>query len=93
MDLKQNRVVWSDKNDFYLKDIFKVQDEIGNKILKHLQIKEITGSSGELNAKRFKNLENLTLLMNSRAEWRKYTIDGHKKYVEYQERLRKKFRR
>ena len=27
--------------------------------------------------------------MNSRAEWRKYTIDGHKKYVEYQEQLRK----
>ena len=27
--------------------------------------------------------------MNSRAEWRKYTIDGHKKFVEYQEQLRK----
>ena len=34
-------------------------------------------------------LLNLTLVLNSRAEWRKYTIDGHKKYVEYQEKLRK----
>ena len=89
VDLKQNKVVWSDKEEFDLKDIFKVQDNIGNKILKHLQIKVVTGSTGDLYSKRFKNIENLTLVLNSRAEWRKYTIDGHKKYVEYQEQLRK----
>ncbi len=89
VDLKQNKVVWSDKEEFDLKDIFKVQDNIGNKILKHLQIKVVTGSTGDLYSKRFKNIENLTLVLNSRAEWRKYTIDGHKKYVEYQEKLRK----
>ncbi len=88
VDLKQNKVVWSDKEEFDLKDIFKVQDNIGNKILKHLQIKVVTGSTGDLYSKRFKNIENLTLVLNSRAEWRKYTIDGHKKYVEYQEQLR-----
>ncbi len=89
VDLKQNKVVWSDKEEFDLKDIFKVQDNIGNKILKHLQIKVVTGSTGDLYSKRLKNIENLTLVLNSRAEWRKYTIDGHKKYVEYQEQLRK----
>ena len=89
VDLKQNKVVWSDKEEFDLKDIFKVQDNIGNKILKHLQIKVVTGSTGNLYAERVKNIQNLTLVLNSRAEWRKYTIDGHKKYNEYQEQLRK----
>ena len=82
VDLKQNKVVWSDKEEFDLKDIFKVQDNIGNKILKHLQIKVVTGSTGNLYAERVKNIQNLTLVLNSRAEWRKYTIDGHKKYNE-----------
>ena len=89
VDLKQNKVVWSDKDEFDLKDIFKVQDNIGNKILKHLQIKVVTGSTGNLYAERVKNIQNLTLVLNSRAEWRKYTIDGHKKYIEYQEQFRK----
>ena len=89
VDLKQNKVVWSDKEEFDLKDIFRVQDNIGNKILKHLQIKVVTGSTGDVYAKRVKNIQNLTLVLNSRAEWRKYTIDGHKKYNEYQEQLRK----
>ena len=89
VDLKQNKVVWSDKKEFDLKNIFKVQDNIGNKILKHLQIKVVTGSTGDIYAKRVKNIQNLTLVLNSRAEWRKYTIDGHKKYLEYQEQLRK----
>ncbi len=89
VDLKQNKVVWSDKEEFDLKDIFKVQDNIGNKILKHLQVKVVTGSTGDIYAKRVKNIQNLTLVLNSRAEWRKYTIDGHKKYLEYQEQLRK----
>ena len=89
VDLKQNKVVWSDKEEFDLKDIFRVQDNIGNKILKHLQIKVVTGSTGNLYAERVKNIQNLTLVLNSRAEWRKYTIDGHKKYLEYQEQLRK----
>ena len=57
VDLKQNKVVWSDKEEFDLKDIFKVQDNIGNKILKHLQIKVVTGSTGDLYSKRFKNIE------------------------------------
>lgn len=83
VDLKQNKVVWSDKKEFDLKDIFKVQDKIGNKILKHLQIKSVTGSTGSMFAKKFKNIENLTLTMNSRDEWRKFTIDGHKKFWEH----------
>ena len=45
--------------------------------------------TGDIYAKRVKNIQNLTLVLNSRAEWRKYTIDGHKKYLEYQEQLRK----
>jgi len=39
-DLSQGKVVWSDKVDFLLDDIFKVQDKIGNKILGQLQITE-----------------------------------------------------
>ena len=60
VDLKQNKVVWSDKEEFDLKDIFRVQDNIGNKILKHLQIKVVTGSTGDVYAKRVKNIQNLT---------------------------------
>ena len=88
VDLSQNKVVWSDKNEFDLKDIFKVQDEIGNKILKHLQIKGVTGSTGSMFGEKFKNIENLTLALNSRAEWRKFTIAGNKKFWEYQNQLK-----
>ncbi len=88
VDLSQNKVVWSDKNEFDLKDIFKVQDEIGNKILKHLQIKGVAGSTGSMFVEKFKNIENLTLALNSRAEWRKFTIDGNKKFWEYQSQLK-----
>ena len=87
VDISQNKVVWSDKNEFDLKDIFKVQDEIGNKILKHLQIKGVTGSTGSMFAEKLKNIENLTLALNSRAEWRKFNIDGNKKFWEYQNQL------
>ncbi len=86
--LSQNKVVWSDKNEFDLKDIFKVQDKIGNKILKHLQIKGVTGSTGSMFAEKYKNIENLTLGLNSRAEWRKFTIDGNKKFWEYTNQLK-----
>mgnify|MGYP001326065234 FL=1 len=88
VDLSQNKVVWSDKNEFDLKDIFKVQDKIGNKILKHLQIKGVTGSTGSMFAEKYKNIENLTLGLNSRAEWRKFTIDGNKKFWEYTNQLK-----
>ncbi len=88
VDLSQNKVVWSDKNEFDLKDIFKVQDKIGNKILKHLQIKGVAGSTGSMFAEKYKNIENLTLGLNSRAEWRKFTIDGNKKFWEYTNQLK-----
>ena len=39
-------------------------------------------------AEKYKNIENLTLGLNSRAEWRKFTIDGNKKFWEYQNQLK-----
>jgi len=58
-DLSKSKVVWSDKVDFLLDDIFKVQDEIGNKILGQLQITAVGGheeKNGCLNLRLLNNI-------------------------------------
>ena len=80
-DLSLNKVVWTDKVDFALEDIFKVQDKIGDNILKHLQINAVAGSEAKSWAAKYGTTERLTLYLNSRKEWFKFTADAYENHT------------
>jgi tetratricopeptide (TPR) repeat protein len=81
-DLKLNKVVWTDKVDFSSNQIFKVQDSIGDKILTHLQINAVEGGEVKSWAAKYETPERLTLFLNSRKEWFKFTPDGYKNHTD-----------
>ncbi len=81
-DLKLNKVVWSDKVDFSLNQTFEVQDSIGDKILTHLQINAVEGGEVKSWAAKYGTAERLTLFLNSRKEWFKFTPDGYKNHTD-----------
>jgi TolB-like protein len=80
-DLSLNRVVWTDKVDFAAEDIFRVQDKIGDKILTHLQINAVAGSEVKSWAAKYGTTERLTLFLNSREEWFKFTPDAYENHT------------
>jgi len=81
-DLKLNKVVWTDKVDFSANQIFEVQDSIGDKILTHLQINAVEGGEVKSWAAKYGTTERLTLFLNSRKEWFKFTPDGYKNHTD-----------
>ena len=81
-DLKLNKVVWTDTVDFSSNQIFEVQDRIGDKILTHLQINAVEGGEVKSWAAKYGTTERLTLFLNSRKEWFKFTPDGYKNHTE-----------
>ena len=68
-DLSQGKVVWSEKVDFLLDDIFKVQDEIGNKILGQLSITAVGGQQEKQWMSEFETFEQYLLSLNFHKEW------------------------
>jgi adenylate cyclase len=81
-DLELNKVVWTDKVDFSSNQIFEVQDTIGDKILTHLQINAVDGGEVKSWAAKFGTAERLTLFLNSRKEWFKFTPDGYNNHTD-----------
>jgi len=79
-DLSLNKVVWTDTVDFAPEEIFEVQDRIGDKILAHLQINAVAGSEAKSWAAKYGNSERLTLFLNSRDEWFKFTPDAYENH-------------
>lgn len=77
-DLNQRKVVWSEKVDFDTDEIFQVQDQLSNNLLSHLQIDVVTGSSVRSWAAELGTLDRLTMFLNSRNEWRKFTPEGYR---------------
>ena len=53
-DVVKNKIVWTDKFDFKLNDIFEIQDTISEKVLEKLQIKLTLGTSFDDDRKYFK---------------------------------------
>ena len=87
VDLKQNAVGWSDNYQFSESEIFDIQDQIGAEMLNYLHINIVTGSITNDWIKKFGNLENLTLVLNARNEWRKYNPNSLAAYWNYIERI------
>ena len=87
-DLSKSKVVWSDKVDFMLDDIFKVQDEIGNKILGQLQITAVGGQEEKKWMSEFETFEQYQLFLNYETEWSKYTKEGYDNTLEILDKLK-----
>jgi tetratricopeptide (TPR) repeat protein len=87
-DLSKSKVVWSDKVDFLLDDIFKVQDEIGNKILGQLQITAVGGQEEKKWMSQFETFEQYLLFLNYETEWSKFTKEGYENTLEILEKLK-----
>jgi len=84
---KKDTVVWSNKIDFEISDIFKAQEKIGNEILEYLQINLVAGSGTF--AEKLGTPERLILSLNARDEWRKFNPEGYNKYNELTDQLAK----
>ena len=84
-DAKKDTVVWSNKIDFEISDIFKAQEKIGNEILEYLQINLVAGSGTA--ADKLGTPERLILSLNARDEWRKFNPEGYNKYNELTDQL------
>ena len=83
IDLERNEVAWSDKYQFEPNEIFEIQDDIGNAILNHLHVNVVSGSITDEYTKTFGTLENLTIILSARNEWRKFNPDGLGAYWRY----------
>ena len=83
IDLERNEVAWSDKYQFEPNEIFEIQDKIGDAILNHLHVNVVSGSIVDEYTKTYGTLENLTIFLNARNEWRKFNPDGHRAFWRY----------
>ena len=84
-DAKKDMVVWSNNVDFKISDIFKAQDKIGNEILEYLGLKLVTGT--KTTAEQLGSIESLSIYLNARDEWRKFTAEGYNNYTELTDQL------
>jgi len=88
-DLSKGKVVWADKVDnFTLNDIFKIQDEIGNKILGQLQVTAVGGEHHKKWMSEFDTFEQYLLVLNFHVEWGKFNKEGYENTLEILDKLR-----
>ncbi len=77
-DVVKNKIVWTNKFDFKLNDIFEIQDIISEKVLEKLQIKLTLGTSFDDDRKYFKNPENWQRFLKANSLWLSMSPDGVK---------------
>ncbi|MFL2807404.1 MAG: adenylate/guanylate cyclase domain-containing protein [Paracoccaceae bacterium] len=75
-DLVKQEIIWSDKYDFQMNDLFEIQDEISEKILDSLSLKLTTGTTGLDSRKYFKTVDNWRKSMVARADFIKGTPES-----------------
>ncbi|MDC3086914.1 hypothetical protein OA343_00100 [Paracoccaceae bacterium] len=90
--IETDDVLYADKLNFKTSDFFNVQDSIGTEVLKHLQINEVVGTIGKSWAANLGSIDLFTKALNARAEWRKFTMDGHQKYLDLVREIEKGLR-
>tara|TARA_B100000212_G_C27324393_1_gene511716 strand:+ start:4 stop:1242 length:1239 start_codon:yes stop_codon:yes gene_type:complete len=78
-DLKIGEVVKTEKRDFELSKIFKVQDEISDKVLGSIQTDLGTGEYIKTFMAQLDNIEDFTMSLNWIRTWRSYSPEGYKK--------------
>ena len=77
-DLKINKVVWAEKFDFRITDLFKMQDTIGNKILISVSKNAVRGKLGYSDnyIEQFASIDDYLLQINMRRYLRQISRDG-----------------
>ena len=78
-DLVKNDTLYSEKYDFELKDLFKIQDTLSEEILNKLSIKLIVGTLGQDYRKYFKSVESWRKSFKARSELIKGTPESIQK--------------
>ena len=78
-DLKIGEVVKTEKRDFDLSTIFKVQDEISDKVLGSIQTDLGTGEYIKTFMAQLDNIEDFTMSLNWVRAWRSYSPEGYEK--------------
>ena len=78
-DLKIGEVVKTEKRDFKLSEIFKVQDEISDKVLGSIQTDLGTGEYIKTFMAQLDNIEDFTMSLNWVRAWRSYSPEGYEK--------------
>jgi len=87
VDFAENDVVWSDKFDFEINDIFKVQDQIGNIALGELQINAVMGQQAAEWMSEFDSFEQYLLHTNFFIVWNKFTRASFQELLEIRDEL------
>ena len=75
-DLVKNDTLYSEKFDFELQDLFKVQDTLSEEILNKLSIKLVVGTLGQDYRKYFKSVESWRKSFKARSELLKGTPES-----------------
>ena len=88
VDLKNDKIIWSDKNNFKIDNIFEAQDIIGINITKTLQVDATEGKIATDWLKEFVDFETYTYALNWRHEILKFTPDGYTNSEKYYELLK-----
>ena len=78
-DLKIGEVVKTEKRDFELSEIFKIQDEISDKVLGSIQTDLGTGDYIKTFMAKLDNIEDFTMSLNWVRAWRSYSPEGYEK--------------
>lgn len=89
-DLDLGEVIGTEKRDFSLNDIFKVQDEISQKILLKMSVEAGLGVDKNFVSKYFKSLDDYTMFLNWRRELKKGTVKGYNQSKKMLEKIREK---
>jgi serine/threonine protein kinase/tetratricopeptide (TPR) repeat protein len=83
IDAKSGSYLWSDRFDRKLEDIFAIQDEIAQEVVKALKIKLLGGEERSLIKNYTANLEAYNLYLQGRYFWNMRTTEDIKKAVDY----------
>jgi len=86
-DLKIGEVVKTEKRDFELSEIFKIQDEISDKVLGSIQTDLGTGDYIKTFMAKLDNIEDFTMSLNWVRAWRSYSPEGYEKSKEILDEL------
>lgn len=83
LSVSDGSMLWSEKFDEHLTNIFAVEDSISEQVARALMLKLTTTEKKHLTTRHTENAEAYQLYLKSRYFWNKRTAEGLKKSIEY----------
>ena len=81
-DLMKNDVIWSERFDFELDNLFEIQDQLSEEILNSLSIELTIGTAHQDSRKYFKSVKNWRKLISARADFIQSTPESFQRMGE-----------